>query len=259
MRAANGSDQLRRNVTAANSQRSSRRHRLAVVVALAVSLAACGDAPARRSGVATAGETSLDSLLSVEQQVQLGRSLVPVLVPTWLPEWAKGVRPEVAVFPVGGYAIEWKLSVFGPPHPLTSKLKSDVSIEISGELEPEPQPTPSKQAWPTRIGPQTGRTYRWNPENDICGIERGEDVGVDAHLQWEPSGSNVVHVPPAPPLPPSPDTDEPKPDDVGPDPPSGPRYIYYNVSLSLGPACSQGELTPDDMMNFVESVQPLIP
>lgn len=163
----------------------------------------------------------------------LRSAAVPVLVPTWLPNWTRAVRPTVFLTAYqGGYALNWSLTpqeaaaspesatadVGSFDEPFTLLVQGDVYFQ-GDEADPVPASAPP---WPERAGQQ--RAYLWDPNNDTC-PGRGGPESVDdtlAQLQWDA--------------------------DAG---------VYYRIQVQPAPACSGGRVQMADLLRIADSMTPL--
>lgn len=232
------------------------------MVLLTVLSGACGDdgddmvvtsAPTDPRGYAV--EPS--SYLGPVQRQALAASRVPVLVPTWLPEWTREIEPVAFVVPTGGYVISWSVSLRSEDdlwHPIVAKLRSGIDVRISGDVSPW---SPELPPWPERAG-TSGRKYLWDPKNDVC--SEGEGGSYEAALLWQPEGRPTVEYTPPPTVAHN-DTDEPTDDEeyATSFPPAGHYPYHYRVTLAPSPPCSDGEFAASDMLSFADSIVPLTP
>ncbi|HSH60048.1 MAG TPA: hypothetical protein VK988_10480 [Acidimicrobiales bacterium] len=245
----------------ANLQSASRRRAagralraIAVIAVFAPLLGACGDDRDDVSVVSVDDPRgySVDptSYLGAAQLQALAKSRVPVVVPTWLPEWTRGITPVAFVLPSGGYIVSWQVPLRSDEdlrrHPIVMKLREGIDLRITGEVNPL---SPNPPDWPKKVSP-SGRTYLWQPENDLC---NDRDDIAEAVMAWQPEGKPTVEYQPPPTGPPA-DTDEPQTDDDTVIFPPPARYpYYYTVTLGPQPACSAGEFAVTDMFSFADS------
>ena len=168
---------------------------------------------------------SPESYLSPEQLAVLRGSEMPVLAPTWLPNWTREVRPDAFLIPgTKGYIITWVAQpTQNSNQSIASRMLQTVSIEVRGERyfpgDKTSAPVAAPTDWLSREGVE--RTYLWNPDNEKCRMSE-PGAGTVAQMQFDL---------------------DPK--------------RYYAVELRPGPACSRGEFLPQDMVRFADSLQPI--
>lgn len=173
--------------------------------------------------------------LTPEQLEELKRAVVPVLAPTWLPEWTRGVR-AVVILESGTWKIYWD-AAYGAVYDAFSKPGRPFWLSVNGRskllegVEPRDRlrKTPPSEV-PIKLG--AVRSYRWSPLNDPCPITLradGEVISED-EIVW---ASAVMWF------------DGPKKD------------WYYMVEMTPGPACSRGLFTNADMLKLADSLMPL--
>lgn len=92
-------------------------------------------------------EAEPEAYVSQEDAEELGRAQLPVLLPTWLPEWTAGSPPLIYTTVNHGYVLSWE-RVYDLDDPITASIGSTLTLQVSAAFysrEYSERPTPDVQ------------------------------------------------------------------------------------------------------------------
>lgn len=214
-----------------------RRHRVPVVVLLVV-VTGCvpsdsasthppdpSELSARRQEESESSggtyEARPEDYLSADDMATLRGSSLPVLLPTRLPHWTRGVDPIAFLHePTGSYFVSWTRR-YDESDPLAVTLASDVVLQVTGNYYPPDDP---QRLSP---GPHGGkRDYFYDDSG--CSAEALDNEDPSAHegaareatVQYNSTGRS-----------------------------------YYLMTFIPGPGCMDGEYTKEDAIAVMDSLE----
>lgn len=175
--------------------------------------------PAESESTAGTYAARPEDYLSEEEKATLRRSSVPVLLPTRLPNWTRGVDPIAFLHePSGSYFVSWTRS-YEAADPLAVQLGSGVTLQVTGNYYP---PDDTHRLSPGAHGGKRDYYY----DDSVCtAIQEGDEgshegAGQNGVVQYNSTGR-----------------------------------MYYLLHLTPGPACVNGEYTKADAITVMDSLK----
>lgn len=169
--------------------------------------------------------------LSEADRERLKQATVPVLLPTWLPNWTRNIPPTAFLVPNGGWMVVWQAD-YGSKNEAVERLGETVTLTVTGQtyqLRDAAFERAEAPEWPTRRG--AARTYKWSHDN----VDNCQTRGADGELLPDVEGVDSEAMLQF-------DADDP--------------MQFFQVRLSPGPGCSRGMFLPVDMIAIADSLKP---